>query len=257
MATVITIANQKGGVGKTTTALAISDNLIKRGKRVLFVDADPQRNSSVVYQAKIDGAATLFDIFFTKDVSTKDCIQHTEYGDILASDDLLQDIDTKIPDDILKFKRLKRALASVDKDYDYVIIDTPPHMGVLLRNALMATHYVIVPVTCDSFAAQGLYDFYESVRMFQEDDNEDLKILGLLKIKYKPRQNITHAVDEDILPEIAKRMNTKVFNTPIRDSVKCQEAQMLNTPLYTYAKNCTSAIDYDKFVEEEIIGEGI
>lgn len=252
MAITIAVASQKGGIGKTTTALAIADNLIKRGKKVLFIDTDPQRNSSSVYKAKIDDQDTLYDIFMAQDLDPKECIQTTEYGDIISSDPLLQDADDRIPHDVRRYKYLKKAIDAVQKKYDYIIIDTPPRTGVLLTNVLVATSYVIVPVTCDYFGVQGLMDFFETVKIIKEE-NEKLKILGLLKIRYKGRQNLTKEIEDYILPDAAKQMKSKVFDTAIRESVKCQEAQSTKTPLFTYSPSCTTAVDYDEFVEKEIL----
>ena len=230
MATKIAVANQKGGVGKTTTALALADGLKRRGKKVLLIDTDPQRNSTRVYGAETDGVATLYDIIFSG-YSAEDCA------------------DTQVKPSPKMYRYIKSALRKVEKKYDYIIFDTPPRTGILLGNVLEAAEKIIIPITCDVFGIQGLMDFYETVSEYQEDNN-NLIILGLLKIKYKGRQSLTRDIEENLLPEYAKKMNTKVFRTAIRESVKCQEAQTLRQSLYEYAPKSTTAIDYNTLIDE-------
>jgi chromosome partitioning protein len=248
MAIKIAIANRKGGIGKSTTALAISAGLIKRGYKVLMIDTDPQRNTTNVYKAKTEGTATLYDIFFAN-YKAFECIQHTEYGDIIASDENLQNADTQVKPGPGMYKYIKKALREVDTEYDFVILDTPPHSGILLGNVLFYCDHVIIPCTCDAFGIQGIMDFFETIKEYQED-NEELTILGLLLIKYKGRQSLTKDIEENLLPEYAKKMNTKIFETKIRESVKCQEAATLRKSLFEYAPNATTTIDYDNLISE-------
>lgn len=248
MATKIAIANRKGGIGKSTTALALAAGLINRDFKVLMVDTDPQRNTTNVYGGKTEDTATLYDIIFAG-YKAADCIQQTDYGDIIASDENLQNADTQIKPGPSMYKYIKNAVKEVEDDYDFIIYDTPPHAGILLGNVLMSCQYLIVPCTCDSFGIQGIMDFYNMVREYQED-NEQLSILGLLIIKYKGKQNLTKDIELKTLPEMAELMHTKVFETRIRESVKCQEAQTLSASLFDYAQNCTTAIDYNALIEE-------
>lgn len=248
MAIKIGIANMKGGIGKSTTALALAAGLKKRGFRVLMIDTDPQRNTTNVYRAKTDKVATLYDIIFAS-YSAADCIQHTDYGDIIASDDALQNADTQIKPGPGMYKHISKSIRDIDDDYDFIIFDTMPHVGVLLGNVLMASQYIITPVTCDAFGVQGILDFYSLVSEYQEA-NEGLKMLGLLIIKYKGRQSLTKDVEDNLLPDYAKKMGTRLFSTRIRESVKCQEAQTVRQSLYDYAPGCTTAKDYNAFIDE-------
>ena len=251
MALKIAIANQKGGIGKTTTALALSDGLRKRGQKVLLIDTDPQRNSTHVYGAQTDGVATLYDIIFAG-YTAEQCIQRTDYGDIIASDEQLQNADAQVKPSPRMYKHIKTALKKVEDIYDYIIFDTPPRTGILLGNTLEAADQIITPITCDIFGIQGLLDFYETVKEYQ-DDNEELRILGLLKVKYKGKQNLTREV-ETLLDEYARQMDTKVFRTAIRESVKCQEAQTLRKSIFDYAPTSTTAIDYNALIDEIVEG---
>lgn len=248
MAIKIGFANRKGGIGKSTSTLAVAADLQNRGYKVLTVDCDPQRNTTSCYKAQTDGVATLYDIFFA-DYGAADCIQHTDYGDIIAGDEQLQNADTQIKPGPKMYKYIKNALKPIEKQYDFILFDTPPHAGILLGNMLEATEWLIVPCTCDSFGMVGISDFYETIKEYQED-NDSLKIMGLLIIKYKGRQNLTRNIEDNLLPELAGKMDTKVFDTRIRESVKCQEAQTLRQSIFEYAPKCTTAIDYHTLVDE-------
>lgn len=252
MAVKIAVANRKGGIGKSTTALALAAGLKKRGYKVLMIDTDPQRNTTTVYRAQTEQTATLYDIIFSH-FKAADCIQKTGYGDIIPSDEQLRDADTMIKPGPGMYKYIRRAVGEVEDQYDFIIYDTPPHVGLLLGNVLMSCEYVVVPVTCDSFGVQGIYDFYDTIKEYQED-NEKLKILGLLIIKYKGRQSLTRDVEENLLPKYSKNMGTRVFDTRIRESVKCQEAQTLRTSIFDHAPNSTVASDYDSLIDEILKG---
>lgn len=248
MAIKIAAANIKGGIGKTTSILALADGLIKRGYKVLMVDTDPQRNTSRVYQAQTEGVETLYDIIMSG-YTAEQCVQSTGYGDIIAGDALLKSADSDVKTGPKMYKYIQKALKAVENKYDFILLDTPPKSGVLLGNVLMAADYVIVPVTCDIFGIQGIDDFALEIEEYMED-NEGLKILGLLKIKYKGRQALTRDIEENLLPEYAARLNTKIFTSTIRESVKCQEAQTLQMKLSEYAPGCTTYVDYEAFVDE-------
>ncbi len=249
MATKIAIANHKGGIGKTTTAINLAANLIERGYKVLLIDTDPQRNSTKVYGAEIDGVGTLADIMYA-DEKASECIQTTDIGDIIASDPTLKEAETRIPVDTDRFYHLSDSMDGVENNYDYIVFDTPPGTGVLLGNVLSYADMVLIPVTRDYLGIQGLTDFYDTVNDYRKRINKGLKIAGILRVKYKGRQSLTRDIEENILPKFAEDMDTKLFNTTIRESVKCQEAQTLKQSLYKYARYCTTAVDYDEFVDE-------
>jgi len=250
MALKIGVANRKGGIGKSSTALALTAALKVKGYRALMVDTDPQRNTTNVYRALTNGVPTLYDIIFAQ-YKASDCIQHTDYGDIIASDDNLESADTMIKPGPGMYKYLRNAIREIDEDYDYIIFDTQPHAGLLLGNVLMACQFIVTPCTCDAFGIQGMMDFYDTIKEYQED-NEKLQILGLLIIKYKGRQSLTKDIEDNLLPQYAEYMHTKIFESRIRESVKCQEAQTLRMSIFDYAPNSTTAIDYNNFVDELI-----
>ena len=245
MAEIIAVANQKGGIGKTTTSLALADALKMKGKKVLYIDLDPQCNGTGNYRAKVDGVGTLYDLLVDGDT---DCIQTTERGDIIAGDPLLKEASKVIDGAAATFK-LKKGLTEIRKQYDYIILDTPPALSILLTNALTAADKVIIPLTADLFGLQGLTQLHDTIAEVQEFTNPGLKVDGLLLIKYKERTNLTKQVHE-ALPEYTKLLNTKVYETKIREAVATQEAQAARESLFTWAPTSTTAEDYMNLLNE-------
>lgn len=248
MAIKIAFSNFKGGISKTSSSLCLTDCLRRKGKKVLLIDVDPQGSSSSVYHTD-ENQATLGDIMYNDDPASE-CIQHLPLGDIISSDKELMDADQHIKVDAKYYFHLSRSCKSIEDLYDYVILDCPPGNGVLLSNVYCYVDYVIVPVTMDKFGVQGLDELSSVIQSYSEDLNQKLKILGILITKYKGRQNLTKDLESDLIPKLAAKMNTKVFKTKIRESVKCQEAQAMSVSLYEYAPKSTVAIDYDTFADE-------
>lgn len=249
---VIAIANQKGGIGKTTTACATATLLAEKGYKVLMIDTDMQCNTTAVYNASTEGVATIYDVVVSKPeerVDINEAIQHTEYGDIIASDRLLVDAETILGSDRLNgLFRFQEALKNL-KGYDYVIVDTNPMLNLMLYNVLIAVDTIVVPVTADRFGLQGLSQLSETIISVKQRYNQNLTIAGLLIVKYKARTVLGQQLKNDLIG-IAESMGTKLFKTTIRESVKVQEAQALQIPLCKYAPDSTSAIDYAAYVKE-------
>ena len=248
MATTYVIANQKGGIGKTTTATTLAGVLGKKGK-TLLIDADPQGNSTSTYQAVIEDQATLYDVMVDSDaLPIEEAIQHMENGDIVASDPLLAKAGKLLDGNVEGLYRLQDALDVLD-GYDYIVIDTAPSLDVVLYNCLIAADQVIIPVTADAYAMQGLTKLNDTIKAVQKRQNPKLQIAGLLLVKYAGRSNLEKNVREEIT-EVENQIGTKLFSTAIRECVKTKEAQMKKRLLIDYAPNCTTMQDYCAFVEE-------
>lgn len=243
------VANQKGGIGKTTTATALASILLKKGKKVLFIDADKQGNSSDTFRAVIDGVATLYDVLLDDDrIELFEAIQHTQNGDIVASDPLLRKADKILYDDIEGIYRLDDTLKKLN-GYDYVVIDTNPSIDSILKSCLIACDEVIIPITADRYALQGLSQLNEAISSIRKRQNKRLKVSGLLIVKYDKRTNLTKEVEQAV-ENIVSLMDTKLFKTKIRESVKTREAQAQRMMLIDYSKDCTTICDYVNFVNE-------
>ena len=248
MAITYVIANQKGGIGKTTTATTLAGILATKGK-TLLIDADPQGNSTSTYQAVIEDQATLYDVMVDADAAPiEEAIQHMPNGDIVASDPLLAKAGKMLDGNVEGLYRLQDALDMLD-GYEYIVIDTAPSLDVVLYNCLIAADQVIIPVTADAYAMQGLSKLHDTIKAVQKRQNPKLVIAGLLLVKYSGRSNLEKNVREEI-QGVAEQIGTKLFTTVVRECVKTKEAQMKKKLLIDYAPNCTTMQDYSEFVEE-------
>lgn len=245
MAEIIAVANQKGGIGKTTTSLAIADILRGMGKKVLYIDMDPQCNGTDNYMAQVHGVGTIYDLLVESD---PDCVQTTERGDIIAGDPMLVEAGKKL-DGVSAAHKLKEGLMVIGQNYDYVILDTPPALSILLTNALTAADKVIIPLTADRFGLQGLVQLHETIEDVKKYTNPNLKVDGLLLVKYNDRTNLTKGIFES-LPEYAKLFHTRIYDTKIRESIKAREAQAKQISLFEWAPGSTTAKDYTDLVSE-------
>ncbi len=249
---VYVVANQKGGCGKTTTATALASILTRMGKKTLLIDSDQQGNSTDYYKASFEGVATLYDLLLAPgSVKVEEAIQTTENGDIIASDPLLREAESKLNADAEGDYRMKDVVSELK--YDYVIVDTGPALNKLMRNALVSADEVIIPITTDRFSMQGLAQLYETIAAIKKRMNPNLKIAGLLLVRHNARTILSKEATETFKKH-AKTMNTKVFDSFIRESTKAREAQAVREQLITYAPGSTTARDYWDFTKE-LIGE--
>lgn len=248
MSKIYVIANQKGGIGKTTTATNLAGILSKKGK-TLLIDADPQGNSSHTYEAKIEDVATLYDVIIDSEkLPIDEAIQKLPNGDIVASDPLLTKAEKLLDGDVEGFYRLKDALEALG-DYEYIVIDTAPSLNIILYNCLIAADEVIIPVTADAYAMQGIRQLYDTIMAVKRRQNPALTIAGLLLVKYSGRSNLEKMSLEEIDAQ-AKEMGTRLFSTSIRECVKTKEAQEAKKLLIDYAPKCTTMQDYLAFADE-------
>lgn len=247
---VIAVTNQKGGIGKTTTATSIAGILNERGYKTLFIDADVQCNSTDTFRAQTEDVATIYDVILedSKPLSIKDTIQHTEIGDIVAADPLLVEADFKLSTKGIKgLMKLKNALADLE-GYDYVIIDTHPAVDFMLRNVLAAADDIIIPVAPGRYSFQGLRTLIDAAEDAKAI-NPNLKIVGFLRTNFKENTNVAKDTSE-ALDKVKNILGVPLFKTVIRNCTKVPEAQSARMTLAKYDKRCSTEHDYEDFVEE-------
>lgn len=250
MAKVISIALQKGGVGKSTTAQALASTLGFRKKKVLLIDMDSQGNAT--YSSGIDNPQRTITDVLGEDCKAEEALIHCKYYDLLAADDYLTNVEMAEVEATL----LKNAISPIVGRYDFVVIDTPPALGNLSFNSLVASDYVVIPSEPRAYCLQGLGKLYNTIQNVQKGHNSKLKVLGILLIKYSNRTVLNRDI-KDMIEDYAKQMNTIVFNTTIREGIAVAEAQTVREPLIDYAKNSKPNIDYKAFTTEllQMIGE--
>ena len=252
MAKVIAVANQKGGVAKTTTTAAMAAGLKKRGFRVLAIDADPQGNLSDSIGADNRTKDTIHEVLEQK-VKAEDAVQHLEICDVIPANIMLAGAEQELSQ-LGKEMRMKETLESVMGSYDYIIIDTPPSLGILTINAFTVADEVIIPSTAGIFAASGILQLFDTITNVRKYCNKKLKIAGVLLTKYNPRSNNNQDMKE-LTEKIASSMEADLFKTYIRSSVVVEEAQARQEDLFSYKAKSTVAEDYNAFVDEYLKGE--
>ncbi len=243
---VIVIANQKGGVGKSTTALALWSGMRQKGFRTLLVDLDPQCNTS--YAAGIVGAElTAYELLKGKAAISETIIQ-TLQGDIIPSDPGFANMDLEL-NVTGKEYRLKEALSNIESNYDYIIIDTPPALGILTVNALTAADTIIITAQSDIFSVHGLGQLYSTIDTVRNYCNPKISISGILLTRHNPRSILSR--DMNIMfEETAAKVNTRVYKTIIRECISIKEAQINQQDIFTYASKSNAVKDYLEFIEE-------
>lgn len=245
MKNIIAIANQKGGVGKSTTAHAIGTGLIFNGYKVLFIDLDNQCNLSYTMEADTAGR-TVYDLLHGSGTAAE-TIQHTKQGDIIAGSPKLAGSDR----DLDKADALEKAIKNIAANYDFIIIDTPPALGVLSINALAVADNVIIPAQADIYSLQGIGQLYNTIEAVKDRINKNIKIAGLLITRYNGRAILSRDISQ-MLTDTAEQLKTKVFNTRIREAIAIKEAQAHKQSIFYYAPKSNPAKDYNNFINELI-----
>lgn len=250
MSKIIAIANQKGGVAKTTTAISLAGGLIQRGFSVLLIDTDPQANATDTYGTSVEDKPTVYSIF-TGESTVGQAIQHTAtLGDIIPGDLRMSAADMQFTQQGREYI-LKECLRTILPLYDYIIIDTPPTLGIVTINALTAANSLIIPMLADRYSLQGIRQLAGTIETIRKYSNPQLIIEGILLTRYNPRTILNRDVRE-IIEELVNNWNTKVFRTTIRQSVSLQESQTQQESIFTYAPESTTGKDYAAFVNEFI-----
>lgn len=237
---IISVSNQKGGTGKSTTAAAIATGAAYKGKKTLAIDLDPQSNLSFIMGANpLDvGAHELI----AQQANPSQLIQHTAQGDVIAGSSNLAAADTVLKGDA-RIYALQRAIKPFKSRYDVIVIDTPPTLGTLLINALAASDKVIIPLQADILSLQGLYQLAQTIRKTQTDYNRGLEIAGILYTRHSSRTLIAREII-DTMGKKAAELNIPILKSTIRDGVAVREAQTLRQSLFEYAPKSKPARDY-------------
>ena len=249
MAKIIAIANQKGGVGKTTTSITLAAGLAYLNKKILLVDFDPQGNATqgVGYRVGLQDL-TVYDAILN-DTDIKECIKTLSKPpmDILPANISLAGADLELAKiEEHREELLKQALSAVEDDYDFIIIDCPPSLGLLNTNALTAADSVLIPVQSEYYALEGITQLLQTIRLVQKLFNPDLKIEGVLLTMYDARTNLSAEVGQ----EIRKHFKEKAYRTYIPRNVKLSEAPSSGLSIYDYELNSEGAKAYVALTRE-------
>ena len=250
MARIFCVANQKGGVGKTTTAVNLAAGIAVLGQRVLLVDMDPQGNATM--GSGIDKRALRVSVYqvLTGQVQAADAFQRSEHGgyDVLGANRELAGAELELVDLDDRETRLKRGLAPLGDRYDFILIDCPPSLSLLSLNGLCAAHGVVIPMQCEYFALEGLADLVNTIKRVAAQLNPDLRIIGLLRVMYDPRMTLQQQVSE----QLVAKFGDKVFSTIIPRNVRLAEAPSYGLPGLTYDPASKGAQAYLSFGAEMI-----
>lgn len=252
MAKIIAVSNQKGGVAKTTTAVALATGLAKRGYRTLMVDTDSQRNSTAVYRAETDGVATIHDLLFTRAINPFDCIQHTEVGEIIASDSLMAKDDANL-NGVRESTYLRKALEPFRETYDFIVLDHNPGQGGIINNVMTAANDLIIPMQADGFSSDGAADMAERINSVREFTNHELRVAGIVMTFYNARTKAARdfIAQKDVLE---RAFNTRVFDSKIRRCQALSDANDHRMSIFDYDPKGNGAADYNAMIDEYLKG---
>jgi chromosome partitioning protein len=254
MSKVIALANQKGGVGKTTTSVNLGASMAATHRLVLLIDLDPQGNATMGSGInKSDLELSSYDVLMgEKDIAdvivrSKEC-----HYDLLPSNADLTGAEVGLMDEIAREVRLKNALEKVKDNYDYIFIDCPPSLNMLTVNALVAAHAVIIPMQCEYFALEGLTALLSTIEKIRKYLNPTLKVEGLLRTMYDPRNNLANQVSAQLM----EHFGDKVYRTIIPRNVRLAEAPSHGMPIITYDRSSRGALAYLALAGEMLNRQG-
>ena len=249
MGKVISVANQKGGVGKTTTTINLSTILAKKGYRVMLIDADPQGNATSGVGADKDVELSFYDVL-TNDTEIIDTLEKTVVNNLVVcpSNINLAGAEVQLVSMMSREQRLKEKLDIIKERFDYVLIDCPPSLGLITLNAFTASDSVLIPVQCEYYALEGLGQLLNTINLVKKHLNKNIQIEGALLTMYDIKTNLSNQV----VKEVKKYFDNKVYKTVIPRNVRLSEAPSYGLPITEYDPRSKGAKSYEKFAKEFI-----
>lgn len=253
MARIYALANQKGGVGKTTTAVNLGAYLANAGRRVLIVDVDPQANAtSSLGIDKESVERSIYDVLVNEVNPNSAVLLSKRLGlDMIPATPELAGAEVEMVNFLSRESRLRRALDPLVSNYDYILIDPPPSLGLLTINALNAAQGVIVPIQCEYLALEGLSQLLKTISLVRENLNAGLRIRGILLTMYDARTKLS----QQVVDEIRKYFGKRVFKAIIPRSVRLSESPSYGEPILNYAPTSTGAVAYEALSKEIMVGD--
>jgi chromosome partitioning protein len=246
---IIAITNQKGGVGKTTTAINLAAAMALKGLKTLLIDLDPQANSSLSFVEIHELERTIYDVLTDPSVDLADVVMDAEHVPnlhVAPSSIALAKIEATLLGELDSYYRLKDKLSKVRRRYDYVIIDTPPALGIITVNAMVAATHVLIPIQSSYFALEGTDDLLETIDKIKQRANRRLQILGAVLTLFDGRTILS----KDIREQVREVFGDKLFETVISKSVRLEESPAYREPIFSFAPRSSGAFQYYKLSEE-------
>ena len=246
---IISISNIKGGVGKTTTAAVLAAGLAEKDYRVLLIDSDPQTNLSICFmQEQTDESPSLYHVYSDKKSIDEIKVTVKNNLDLVVGDFELCNADLQFTK-AGRLKMLLKAIRNINTKYDFIIIDTPPNLGILSLNAFIASDYVVVPMSADSFSMKGVRLLKQTLNDVIDEIEKELPVAGILLTRYNSRTNVSKLLEKS-LNSAAALLDTELFKSRIRQAVVLQECQIAKEDLFSYAANAKVTEDYRGFINE-------